>query len=213
MGIELDHIVIGAATLEDGVRFVRERLGVEIPPGGKHPLMGTHNHVMRVGPASFLEVIAIDPAAPPPGRPRWFGLDDPAVQRGLEEQPRLIAWVARTADIDALVEASPVPLGEITSVTRGSLSWRLTVPADGRPVMDGLAPHLIAWDGYLQPWDAMADAGCRLKKLTLAHPEIEKLQSVLQVLGLAGREWLTLERAVTPILSVAIETPSGVAQI
>jgi hypothetical protein len=211
--IELDHIVIGAATLEDGVRFVRERLGVEIPPGGKHPLMGTHNHVMRVGPASFLEVIAIDPAAPPPGRPRWFGLDDPAVQQRLEEQPRLIAWVARTRDIDVLVEASLVPLGEVVSVTRGSLSWRLTVPTDGRPPMDGTAPLLIAWDRDLQPWEAMADPGCRVQKLTLAHPDTEKLQSMLQVLGLAGREWLTLGRAVAPLLSAVIQTPSGLALI
>jgi hypothetical protein len=49
MSIELDHIVIGAATLEDGVRFVKQKLGVDIPPGGKHPLMSTHNHVMQLG--------------------------------------------------------------------------------------------------------------------------------------------------------------------
>jgi len=47
-------------------------LGVTIPFGGVHPLMGTHNHLLRLGAALFLEIIAPDPAAGPLPRPRWF---------------------------------------------------------------------------------------------------------------------------------------------
>jgi hypothetical protein len=213
MTIELDHIVIGAATLEDGVRFVQDRLGVEIGPGGKHPLMGTHNRLMRLGEGSFLEVIAIDPEAPRPARPRWFALDDPAQQQRLAESPRLVAWVARTSDIDAAAKASPVPLGEVIPVTRGSLSWRLSVPEDGRPPMDGVAPHLIQWDAGLRPWETMTDCGCRLEEFTLGHPEADRLSRVLGALRLDSVERLAVRDLPSPRLSAAIETPVGIMYI
>jgi TusA-related sulfurtransferase len=38
--------------------------------------MGTHNCLMQLGEAMFLEIIATDPAASPQRR-RWFALDDP----------------------------------------------------------------------------------------------------------------------------------------
>jgi hypothetical protein len=213
MSIELDHIVIGAATLEDGVRFVKQRLGVDIPAGGKHPLMSTHNHLMRLGASSFLEVIAIDPDAPPPERPRWFGLDDPALQARLRESPRLIGWVARTDDIDAAVAASPVPFGDPIPVTRGTLSWRLTVAADGRPPMDGIAPMLIQWDDGLRPWEAMADRGCQLEILMLAHPSTQKLQNTLRAIGLDQPEYLHVQEAAVPILTASIQTPTGLVTL
>ena len=39
----LDHVTIGCASLAQGIAYVRERLGVEVPAGGQHPRMGTHN--------------------------------------------------------------------------------------------------------------------------------------------------------------------------
>ena len=40
---EIDHIVIGARTLEEGARYVEETLGVKPVKGGVHPGVGTHN--------------------------------------------------------------------------------------------------------------------------------------------------------------------------
>jgi hypothetical protein len=37
----LDHLTVAALTLDEGVEHVRRSLGV-MPPGGAHPLMGTH---------------------------------------------------------------------------------------------------------------------------------------------------------------------------
>ena len=68
---ELDHLVIGAATLAEGVAWLEDRLGVTVPAGGKHPLMGTHNRLMQLGHGTFLEIIAIDPDAASPGRRRF----------------------------------------------------------------------------------------------------------------------------------------------
>ena len=71
----IDHLVVAARTLAQGADFLRDLLGVEALSGGKHVAMGTHNLVMQLGEERYLEVIAIDPDAEPPERPRWFDLD------------------------------------------------------------------------------------------------------------------------------------------
>ena len=76
MPTRIDHLVIAAGTLEQGVAYVRECLGVSMPFGGVHAKMGTHNHLMQLGNDSFLEVIAINRDIEPPDRPRWFGMAD-----------------------------------------------------------------------------------------------------------------------------------------
>jgi hypothetical protein len=75
----LDHLTVAALTLEQGVNYVQRVLGVAVPFGGAHPLMGTHNHLMQLGDGMFLEIIAPDPAVTPK-RTRWFGLDDPRMR-------------------------------------------------------------------------------------------------------------------------------------
>jgi catechol 2,3-dioxygenase-like lactoylglutathione lyase family enzyme len=206
---ELDHIVIAAQNLDAGVRFIRDKLGVDIPPGGRHESMGTHNHVMRLGRGSFLEVIAIDPAASAPGRPRWFDLDDPAMAAPLREGPRLVAWVIRTTDIVAAVNAAAISLGTITPLRRDALSWRLTVPDDGHMPGGGTIPHIIEWDAGLRPWEQMADLGCSLAALTLADPDGDWLNEVLRSLGAEALPSVKVVEGGPPRLSAKIVTPSG----
>ena len=66
----LDHITVTAANLQEGAAWVTQVLGVRPQAGGEHPRMGTHNLLMRLSERSFLEIIAINPAAPAPDRPR-----------------------------------------------------------------------------------------------------------------------------------------------
>ncbi len=74
---KIDHIAIGTSSLEQGIAAMKQSLGVELPRGGKHDTMSTHNCVMQAGNDSFFELIAIDPEAPAdPGRTRWFSLDE-----------------------------------------------------------------------------------------------------------------------------------------
>jgi hypothetical protein len=213
VGCELDHIVIAAASLDDGVRYIRERLGVEIPAGGRHELMGTHNHLMRLGPSSYLEVIAVDPQAPRPDRPRWFALDEPAMQARLREGPSLVTWVLRTADVVAAVQAAAFSLGEVVPLSRGVLSWRLTVPRNGALPQGGVIPHLIEWDGGARPWESMADLGCRLRELTLAHPDPDFLRQALNTLCSRGFDFIAIEKGPAPKLSAEISTPSGIVRL
>jgi len=120
----IDHITITAPSLEAGAALVRQCLGVAPQRGGQHPRMGTHNLLLRLGEAMFLEVIAIDPEAPAPSRPRWFALDELAA----DAQPRLSCWVARTPDIRAAAAAACEPLGHVEPMSRGALNWLITLP-------------------------------------------------------------------------------------
>lgn len=168
----LDHIAVSARSLDDGVAHVREALGIDVPPGGEHPIMGTHNHLMALGPDLFLEVIAVDPDAAPPGRARWFGLD---TFRG---PPQLGTWVLATDDIRLALHAMPVTLGRAVPITRGDLSWLISVPDDGSMPYEGAFPTLIEWpDGT--PASRMPDLGCRLRSLTIEHPEAAVIEAAL----------------------------------
>ena len=46
--LALDHLVVAARSLDEGVRWCAATLGVTPGPGGKHPLMGTHNRLFGI---------------------------------------------------------------------------------------------------------------------------------------------------------------------
>ena len=125
--IQLDHIVIGASSLEQGLVWAKSTLGVDVPIGGRHEKMGTHNRVMNLGGDRYLEIIAIDPQAAQVDRPRWFGLDNPRIRRELALAPRVLTWAVNTGDIHAAIRNlgnRGVADGLITeSMARDSLSW------------------------------------------------------------------------------------------
>lgn len=185
----IDHFVVGCHTLAEAKNDMQSQLGVIMPDGGKHPMMSTHNALLQAGGDIYFELIAIDPDAPPPVRVRWFSLDDPATQNHFEKRPRALCWVVSVSDLDELVAKSPVDLGEILSVSRGDLSWRLTVPEDGHLPMDGLLPAFIEWPDGQNPCHRMADMGVRLQHITISYPEpeqISKLFATLEIDGLAN---------------------------
>ena len=161
---ELDHLVVAARTLDEGSAWIEARLGVAPVPGGKHASMGTHNRLLGLGASQYLEVIAIDPEAPPPPRPRWFALDAPAMRERLARAPALIHWVVRTRDIEAAARECPEPL-EILALSRGEYRWRIGVPPDGRLPGEGRRPTLIQWEGDKHPAQALPESGCRLVAL------------------------------------------------
>ena len=124
----------------------------------------------RSGRAAYLEVIAIDPDAPPPARARWFALDAPAMRARLERGPALIHWVASTDDIEDA--AARVARGRWArssrpraATTAGASPFRATGAC--RPA--GVFPTLIQWEGQ-RPAAALPDSGCRLESLDLGHP-------------------------------------------
>jgi hypothetical protein len=203
----LDHLVVGAATIEQGEDYVETRLGARPLRGGKHVAMGTHNSLLKLGEKTYLEVIAIDPDGAAPRRPRWFALDMAALQSALREAPRLIHWVARTDDIGAARRICPIDPGEVHAMARGAFEWRITIPADGHLPGGGVLPTLIQWADERHPADAMPDAGIRLVALAGAHPEPDAMRSALAALALA--DTLKVTFATTPRVAAMLRTARG----
>ena len=170
----IDHLVVAARTLDEGVAWCETTLGVTPAGGGKHPLMGTHNRVFSIAserhPKAYFEIIAIDPDAPPPGRPRWFDLDTPAMQATIAAGPQLIHWALGCDDIVercARLRAAGIERGEVLHATRGALSWRISVRPDGARLFDGRLPTLIQWDGP-HPVDSLPASGVTLRDVECA---------------------------------------------
>jgi len=176
----IDHIAVTAPTLEAGAELVRLALGVEPQAGGAHARMGTHNLLLRLGDAVYLEVIAPDPKASVPSRPRWFALDTLAA----DAAPALATWIASTADIQASVAACTEPLSKIEAMSRDALHWLITIPDDGALPLNGVAPALIEWQAEAHPAARLQDHGLSLIKLELFHPEPERIARLLLSLGL-----------------------------
>ena len=65
---------------------------------------------------------------------------------------------------------------------RGPFAWRITIPSDGRPPLDGLVPALIAWSSE-RPALGLIDRGCRLVRLEARHPDPGRVARALGALG------------------------------
>jgi catechol 2,3-dioxygenase-like lactoylglutathione lyase family enzyme len=185
----VDHLVVAAATLDEGVAWCRETLGVEPSAGGEHPLMGTHNRVLRIDSPDFerayFEIIAINPQAQAPGRARWFDLDDAAMREAIAQGPRLIHFVSRTNDVEAAVAAlatQGIDRGKPIAASRGALHWTITVRDDGQRLFDGVLPTLIEWPGA-HPCDSLPASGVSLQSVAASHPQAQSLQAAYDAIG------------------------------
>ncbi|MCW8087298.1 VOC family protein [Sabulicella glaciei] len=202
---EIDHIVLGARTLEEGAAFIERELGVKCQAGGIHEGAGTHNMLLGLGPDSYLEVIAPDPKQPQPVHPRLFDLDEPAVRLMLETGPALVGWVARTGAMDALVARLGPRGGELREMRRGDLHWRMAIPPQ-RQDMDNLVPALIEWRGE-RAGKRLRDSHCRLLGLEAEHPEADQVLAALADRGLEGA--MRVRRGPRPRLIARLKTPDG----
>jgi catechol 2,3-dioxygenase-like lactoylglutathione lyase family enzyme len=190
----IDHLVVAAASLDQGIAWCRTTFGFEPASGGQHPLMGTHNRVFRIDtprfPRAYFEIIAIDPGAIDPGRVRWFDLDDAAMRASLAQGPRLVHFVASTDDAPAALErlrALGIDRGELLAAERptpsGLLRWKISVRGDGARLFDGALPTLIEW-GPLHATDNLPASGVALESLELSHPRAPELQAAFDAIGL-----------------------------
>lgn len=210
MPTKIDHIVIGAESLRQGVDYVRNLLGVDIPYGGEHQKMGTHNHLMKLGGNVFFEIIAVHNEIEPPSYPRWFGLDDPFVRKQIEIQPTLLTWVVNTGDINQLIKQAKYSLGEPTLINRGNLKWYFGLPDDGRLLGGGMLPYAIEWLTEKHPSADMADLGCCLDSLEIRHPYTAWLESALESIGVLNLvKIVPLPKNEAPYLIAHIRTPNG----
>ena len=214
MQTKIDHLVIGAATLTQGVSYVKDHLGVDMPYGGVHTKMGTHNHLMRIGNDAFLEIIAVNHDIEAPNRPRWYGLDDPFIRQQIEIHPSLLTWVVNTRNIKNLIRQSTFSLGKAELISRGNLSWYFGLPDDGRLLAGGMLPYAIEWQTDKHPSANMADLGCSFYNLEIYHSNPRWLQSALSSVGALDLVKIkALPNTEAPYMIAYINTPYGIKKL
>ena len=221
----LDHIVVMAESLDQGVAWCEATLGVSPGPGGEHPLMGTHNRLLRIAsenfPRAYLEIIAINREAYYPintRAKRWFDMDDAALtQRVAQNGPQLVHFVASVPDIHVAVQAldaQGIQRGKAIQASRmtpaGLLQWHITVRNDGQRLFDGCLPTLIQW-GDVHPTDNMPESGISLHALQVTHPQAELLQKALGAPGIGLAE-VTVNQGPAR-LTATLQTPKGTTQL
>ncbi|WOO78911.1 uncharacterized protein LOC62_02G002450 [Vanrija pseudolonga] len=205
-----DHIVLTAPDLATGIAHIESALGVSLSPrrGGEHAGHGTHNALLNLGDDFYLEILAINPAAPVPSHPRLFGLSS-ADLSGV----RVHHWIARSDDVHAAAEAAKAAgfdVGSPKPMARGDLHWHLTLRDDGGLAADGAFPSLIQW-GVTHPHPVapgLPDVGARLVRLEIRHPRAEELKKAFVAAGLDDAR-VVVSDAAGPVLSAVISTPTG----
>lgn len=202
--MSVDHIVYAVPDLEEGVASIEERLGVRAAPGGRHESTGSHNALLGLGGATYLEIIAPDPTNPNPPRPRSFNMDQ-------DRNPRLGGWATRSADIDATVaraRAAGYDPGPVWPLSRRRpdgvlLEWRLTRSDDSGS--DFVLPFVIDW-GQAQHPSTTSPQGAVLRGLAIEHPDPDRIARALAALGVEDVDVLAAPR---PALIATIQPAGG----
>ena len=226
MKSQIDHLVILAHTLDQGVAWCEATLGVTPGPGGDHPQFGTHNRLIKIAtpkfPLAYLEIIAIDPEAKSQGdtrAKRWFDMDGEALQAAVAVAPQLVHFVAQTDELQAgrtALKALGIDRGPALQTSRhsrkGVLHWQITVRDDGQRLFDGALPSLIQWGKpdaaeplRLHPRNSLPRSGVTLQSVAVTHPTAAKLQAAYEAIGLTG---VTVEDGPANI-TVTLNTPKG----
>ena len=176
---EIDHIVLGARSWRKAPPGAAP--GRQPAPGGSIPAAAPTTCCSGWASA-YLEVIAPDPDQPTPQHPRLFDLDDPAVKLMLEAGPCLVGWVARTPVLDAVIARLGPRGGEVMSMSRDKLAWRMAFPPQ-RQDMNNLIPALIQWQTDSAALH-LPDSHVRLLALEAEHPEADAVRDALAERGL-----------------------------
>lgn len=204
----LDHLLLGAPTLESGIAWLAERTGVRAVPGGSHPGLGTWNAIASLGPAQYVEIIAPDPDQE--GVETFYvpGLRD-------FEGPRIATWAARADDLRSRFGESLPPGFTCEPSRSGSrirpdgsrLAWSLAFPRHiHHGVFSGAWPFFIEWeDAALHPGRS-TPAGLGLRAMSIAHPAANVLAAGFQAFGIDPG----LIESATARIRVELDTPRGV---
>jgi len=230
MKSQIDHFVVAAHSLQQGVEWCEATLGITPAAGGEHEKYGTYNRLFKIAtpafPVAYLEIIAINPDAviekkPPPAR--WFDLDKPQLQAELVKSPRLIHFVANTSNIqDArhAWKAQGIDRGPVIHASRktpkGLLQWQITVRLDGDRLFDGTLPTLIQWGKpeaadpmKLHPRNHLPRSSVSLKSLTVSHPSASKIQVAYDAISLGN---IPVSEGTANIVAT-LQTPKGLVTL
>jgi hypothetical protein len=197
---QLDHIVLAAPDLGRACDAFEATTGVRPAFGGAHPGRGTHNALVSFDDASYLELIAPDPAQAGGGMARSLAN---------LTQPTPLHWAIRVsglAEVVAQLRAlgwQPTPIRRTTRTppNGATLEWDLCGLAGHE--YGGIVPFFIDWLGSPHPAVSAPRVG-RLLSVAFAAPEPEPVQTLLRTFGIAAR----MTRA-APAMAFRFESPRG----
>jgi hypothetical protein len=227
MHTQIDHLVVVAHSLAQGVQWCEDTLGITPGPGGEHTLYGTHNRLFKIAtpanPMAYFEIIAINPEVVRPKKAsptRWFDMDNPALQKAVAKTPRLVHFVVNTPDIKEArmaVRMQGIDRGPAIHASRrtnkGTLNWQISVRADGQRLFDGVMPTLIQWGKpdateplKLHPRNTLPRSGVTLQSLEVIHPSADKVQAAYDAIELKR----VSVQSGPANLKATLQTPKGV---
>jgi len=199
-----DHILLGAADLDEGIRWIEERTGVRATFGGNHPGRGTRNALLALGKRHYLEIIAPDPAQ----------VDAPD-ERELKQlpSPRIIQWAVHTDDIDSVkrtaeasgIKASGPQAGSRQRPDGKTLRWQTIAIESTTP----LVPFFIQWGQDSAHPSADSPPLGPVKSLRFETPRPDELRTILRGLGIEA----DIHQSNLPRIVLAVQTAKGVIEL
>ena len=197
--VTIDHVLVGIADLEQGIRLLSQLTGVAPERGGQHPGRGTQNALLSLGPHTYLELIA--PAGEPTGE-----------MKGLVDLHELtpIGWAIGTKDLTATKSRLEAAGFRVSAPQDGSrvkpdgqtLRWRTAALED---VPGDLTPFLIEWSARTPHPAKTSPAGCTLASLDLRGPKLERLTQLVSELRLGA----TVHEGTAPEVGLTLNCPAG----
>lgn len=167
----VDHVILGVADLDAGMRELEARTGIRATLGGNHP-EGTRNALVSLGPSTYLELLAPSPGAD--------SADIRELRRLSSLTPLAVAIAApdiakARARLAGAQPSEPQP-GSRTTTTGVALRWTTFGIATADEVF------FIHWDDPATHPARTTPGGCRLVELR-TKPLPIAIESVVQHTG------------------------------
>jgi hypothetical protein len=205
-GLKFDHLMWGAASLEQGMAVAERLFAVAAAPGGAHSGLGTCNALLSLGDSAYLEIIAPDPQQ----------ASERAFVAGLKKlpEPALITWAVASNDLAGAARRAQAAGLQ----TRGPVATQRQTPSGDRLAWEllylvrhdhaGLMPFAIDWQRSPHPALNNPLAG-QFQRLELGSPDAVVLSALFAEFEI---EVEVVQRA-QPTMLVEIETPGGKVQL
>jgi hypothetical protein len=180
--MRIDHLVWYSADLKAGEDFFEAKLGARPAYGGVHSGEGTRNSLLSLGPQTYLEIFARDPAQP-----------ESTLDRELAEieSAGLYHWAVGGIDLSSMIAAARANGVEASGIVPGGrmqpngkrVSWRL-VGLKGHG-FGALVPFFIDWGESVHP-AITAPEGGKLARVEIFTPKAAALGQLYRGVGLSG---------------------------
>ena len=175
----LDHILIGAANLDDGIRAFERATGIAPVRGGRHPSRGTENALVSLGRGSYIEIIAPQPGAE---------ANEMVTQLRALRAPAIVGWAVHVVDADEAAKrlgdagfaAGERRPGSRVTPQGATLQWT-TFDIEKPPI--AAAPFFIQWGATTTHPSLTSPGGCAMESFEITDPAGDDLRRLLGTLG------------------------------